>query len=224
MVDSFSLHAETRSETGKRVKWLRRKNFIPGVLYGHGITPRTVSVGKIPFVKLYRASGASSLVDLAIDEGQPVKVLIQDVQVDPLRGDVIHIDFREVRMDEKIETDIALRFVHEAPAVKELGGILVKNITHLKVRCLPSALVHEIPVSLALLKTFTDKIHVHNIPLPPDIEVLTPRDEIVALVEEPRTEAELKELEAAPLAKVEEVKVLTEEKKAEREKEKEAHE
>lgn len=222
MTETILLEAQLRDKTGRRVRTLRKAGTIPAVVYGHGISPQNVQVGKIAFEKIYRQAGESSLVDLALAGGSPVKVLIADVQYDPLRGDVTHIDFRQVRMDEKLEADIALRFIDESPAVKELGGILVKNITHLKVRCLPSALVHEISVSLAPLKTFTDKIHVREIAVPSGIEVLTSPEEIITLVEEPRSEEELKELEAAPAveAGVEQVKVIAEEKKAEREKEK----
>lgn len=222
MVETQTLTAQSRTAIGKHAKQLRPKGLIPAVVYGHGFTPRNLSVAKIPFLKVYRQSGESSLIDLAIDEATPVKVLIADIQTDPLRGDVTHIDFREVRMDEKLEAEITLRFVDESPAVKELGGTLVKNINHLKVRCLPGALVHEIDVSLTSLGTFADKIHVRDVALPGGIEVLNPLDETVVFVEEPRSEEEMKELEATPEVKVEEVKVIAEEKKVEREKEKEA--
>ena len=82
--------------------------------------------------------------------------------------------------------------------------------------------MHEIPVDISLLKIFTDKIQVRDLVIPAGIEVLAPPpDETVVFVEEPRSEDELKSLEATPEAKVEEVKVATDEKKAEREKEKE---
>lgn len=206
---------------GKAVSKIRKQGWIPAVLYGHGVSAQMLQVAQIPFEKVYRQAGESSLVDLRVDEAAPVKVLIQEVQVDPLAGQVMHIDFRQVRMDEKLEAEVALRFTDEAPAVKELGGILVRNLDHLKVRCLPGALVHEIDISLASLKSFGDKLHVRDVPAPAGLEVLHDQEEVVALVEEPRSEEELKELEATPEVGVEEVKVIAEEKKAEREKEKE---
>lgn len=221
MSETLTLTAETRQETGRRTNQLRKQGFIPAVMYGHGFAPQHLQVGKIAFQKLYREAGESTLVDLAVGSGAPMKVLIQDIQVDPLRGDVTHIDFRQVRMDEKLEADIELRFIDESPAVKELGGTLVKNMSHFKVRCLPSALVHEIDVSIAPLAAFENKIHVRDIALPDGIEVLHSVDEVVAFVEEPRSEEEMKELESTPETGVEQVKVIAEEKKAEREKEKE---
>ncbi len=225
MSEHYLLEAQLRTETGRHCRGLRRRGFIPAVVYGHGFKPRTVSVPVTPFLKLYRAAGESSLIDLTLPETAPVKVLIQEIQMDPLRGDIIHVDFREVRMDEKLEAEISLCFKGEAPAVKELGGILVKNVTRLKVRCLPEALVPEIEIDLAGLKTFTDKIQVKEVALPVGMEVLAPPlEETVVLIEEPRSEEELKSLEAAPEVKIEEVKVATEEKRMEREKQKEGKE
>ncbi|MDP3985292.1 MAG: 50S ribosomal protein L25 [bacterium] len=222
MTQKFLLEAQPRTLLGRRAKQVRIDDMIPAVVYGHGITAQSIQVGKVAFEKLYREAGESSLVDLTINGNDTVKVLIQDIQVDPLRGDVIHADFNQVRMDEMLETEITIRFVDEAPAVKELGGTLVRSVDHFSVRCLPTALVHEIDVSTASLKTFEDKIHVRDIALPEGIEIINSADDVVAFVEEPRSEEEMAALESAPELKVEEVKVATEEKKAEREKEKEA--
>lgn len=217
MIQTYKLTAELRTVTGKPVKKLRQVSIIPGVMYGHGVAPQSVQVARVEFQKLYREAGESSLVDLTIAGAAPVKVLITDTQVDPLRNDVIHIDFRQVRMDEKLDAEIELVFVNEAPAVKELGGTLVRNLDHLAVRCLPNALVHEIEVSIASLKTFEDKIHVSDIALPEGMEVRMEATAVVAMVEAPRTDEEMKALETAPeAAAVGEVKVIAEEKKAER--------
>lgn len=213
---TFSITAQLRTATGRRAKRVRAEGLIPGVVYGHGITPRNVSVIGNDFLKVYRAAGESSLVDLAVPGAATVKVLIADVQRDPLRNDITHIDFREVRMDEKLEAEITLKFVGESAAVKELGGVLVKNMGHVKVRCLPGALVHEIEVSLDPLKVFGNKIHVSEVRVPEGLEVLHAPDEVVVLVEEPRSEEELKDLATAPEADVTKVEVATEKKAEEK--------
>lgn len=220
-MEIYTLAAQPRIERGRAAARLRAAGLIPGIVYGHGFKPQSVAVPRIPFEKLYRAAGESSLVDLMVEGGGAIKVLIADTQRDPLRDNFIHIDFYAVRMDEKLEADINLKFVGEAAAVKELGGTLVKNVSHLKVRCLPGALVHDIEVDLGRLKTFEDKIHVRDLVIPAGIEVLSPPiDETVVLVAAPRTEEEMKALQGAPEAPVAEVKVIAEEKKAEREEKK----
>lgn len=215
-MDTFSIAAQLRTATGRRAKRVRAAGLIPGVVYGHGIASRNVSVVGNDFLKVYRAAGESSLVDLKVSDAGTVKVLISEVQHDPLRGDVIHIDFREVRMDEKLETEIGLKFVGESAAAKELGGVLVKNMGKFEVRCLPGALVHEIEVSLDSLKAFGNKIYVKEVRIPDGIEVLHAPDEVVVLVEEPRSEEELAELSSTPEADVTKVEVATEKKAEEK--------
>lgn len=214
-MNNLILKVQKRELVGRKVKDLREKNLIPAVVYGHGAKNQNVAVEYIPFEKLYREAGESSLVDLVIDNEKPVKILIQEVQADPLTGRFIHIDFRQVKMTEKITAEILLKFVGEAKAVKELGGILVKTADKIKVKCLPQDLVHEIEVDLSFLNTFEDFIHIKDLKIPAGLEVLGNPNEPVVNVIPPRSEEELKALEEKVEEKVEEVKVVAEEKKEE---------
>lgn len=211
------LKVQKRELLGRKVQGLREKNLIPAVVYGHGAKNQNVAVEYVPFEKLYREAGESSLVDLVVDQEKPVKILIQEVQADPLTGKFIHIDFRQVKMTEKITTEILLKFVGEAKAVKELGGVLVKTVDKIKVKCLPQDLVHEIEVDLSSLNTFEDIIYVKDLKIPAGLEVLGNPNEPVVNVIPPRSEEELKALEEKVEEKVEEVKVVAEEKKKEEE-------
>jgi large subunit ribosomal protein L25 len=217
---SIKLEAQPRMVHGKAVKRLRAEGKVPAVLYGHGIKPRSIFILYNPLGKVWREAGESTLVDLSID-GEEHKVLIADVQHHPLSGAMAHVDFREVKMTEKLEADIHLKFVGEARAVKEAGGILIKNLTVVKVRCLPQYLVHEIEVDLSPLAEFGNTIHVSDIRVPEGVELLVNPREVVATVTAPREE------EAAPApAEVDlsAIKTVGEEKKAAKEAEKKAEE
>lgn len=204
----YSLTAKRRSVLGRAIKTLRREQLIPAVLYGHGIASQSLQVVGRAFERVYAGAKESSLVDLTIDSENPVKVLIQAVQRDPLYGRFLHVDFRQVQMTEKIETDIALRFDGEPAAVKELGGVLVKSVASVKVSCLPGDLVQELPVDLTVLKTFEDAIHLRDISVPSGIKILDNVDVVVATVAPPRSEAELAELEQKVETDVEAVEVV----------------
>jgi large subunit ribosomal protein L25 len=197
---TFSLAVKSRKEKSKQLKKVREQAMIPAVLYGHGIKPVSLSAPYSAFEKLLDKAGESSLVDLSIDEKEPVKVLIQDYQLDPKTNQFIHVDFRQIRMDEKLHAEIEFKFIGEAPAVKELSGILVTNIDKVEVECLPSDLVHEIEVDISSLKTFEDSIHVSDIKVPSGIKVINHPEETVALVQPPRTEEELKAMDEKPQA------------------------
>ena len=199
MATSHTLHASARSIVGKKNSILRRAGEVPGVVYGHGDTNLMVSVAGIPLTKVFSEAGESSLVDLVIAGAKPTKVLIHDIQRDPLTSAIIHVDFYRVSMTEKLTTDVPLVFSGEAKAVKELGGVLVKAIDHLKVECLPQDLVPEIIVDITHLAVFGDSIHVKDIVAPSGVTILSHADDMVATVQQPRAEEEVKVAEAAPV-------------------------
>lgn len=216
----MKLEAQKREITGKAVKRLRLEGKVPAVLYGHGITPRSIFVLYNPFKKVLSDAGESTLVDLYIDS-EPHKVLIQDVSHDPISGLVTHVDFREVSMTEKLETDITLKFVGDSRAVKELGGVLLKTMNEVKVRCLPSALVHEIEVDLSPLREFGNSIHISDLRLPEGIEILENPTQVVIAATAPREE-EVAAPVAAEAPDLSAIKTVGEEKRAAKAAEKEA--
>jgi len=192
------LKAKKRVETGKKVDQLRKQGKIPAVLYGHKVKPVSLVLDYSTFEKIFAQAGESTLIDLTVDDQKPVKVLIQDYQLDPKTNQIIHTDLHQVRMDEKLHAEIALNFINEPPAVKELGGILVTAIDSLEVECLPQDLVHEINVDLSSLKTFEDVIHVADIKIPSGLTITHNPHDVVALIQQPRSEKELEGLEAKP--------------------------
>lgn len=211
-----TLSVTSRETLGKSVKNLRNQGSVPAVVYGHGLKTISVTVDRIAFDKVYKQVGESSLVDLVVDGGKSIKTLVQEVQFHPTTGTVQHVDFHQVRMDEKLEVDIPLRFVGEAPAVKELGGILVKAVNELKVECLPKDLVHEIEIDITSLAEFNHSLHVKDIKLPAGLKVLSPsHDEVVVTVTPPRSEAELAALKTEVKEDVSQIQKVEEKKPAE---------
>lgn len=211
----FFLEAQTRNVSGRGVRALRRQGTIPAVVYGHGTENMIVQIDAPKLQRVWQAAGESSLIDLSIDNGVPVKAIIQDLQRDPATNRILHVDFHQVKMTEKIEVDIALEFTGEAPAVKELGGTLLKVLDSIKVECLPGDLVKEIPVDISVLKSFDDAIHVKDLPVPAKITVIDGPDEIIAQVEPPRSEEELKALEEKVEVDVSQVEDVEKKPKAE---------
>jgi large subunit ribosomal protein L25 len=211
-MESIKLEAKKRTLTGKAVSQLREKGLLPAVMYGKGMESQTLEVQEQAFLKAYKTAGASTLIDLVVD-GKENKVLVQEVAHDPLSDKITHADFHKISLTEKMHAKIPLVFVGESRAVKGLGGVLIKNVDEFEVECLPSALVHEIPVDISLLVNFGDIIHLKEVTVPPGITVkhLHGEDPIVS-VAEPRSEEELKALEDKPVASVEAVEVIKKEK------------
>ena len=211
----LKLEARARLAKGKKNQALRQQGMIPAILYGHGVKNIELAIDYRNFEKVYKQAGGSSLVDLAIKDQKPVKVIIQEVQTDPKSGRFIHIDLHQVKMTEKISAEVNLNFVGESKAVKEQGGILVKILSKLYVECLPQDLVHEIQVDISSLQTFDDDIRVKNLKVPQGLTVKENPKEVVATVQPPRSDEELKALEEKPEEKVEEITQVEKKKKEE---------
>lgn len=194
MTKAATLKAQAREITGKKVKQLRQEELIPAVLYGHKIKPQNLSVKYLDFKRVYEKAGESSLVELETGD-KKVNVLVHDTQTDPMSGKFSHIDFFQVNMKEEVETEIPLEFVGESPAVKELGGILVKSLDSIEVKCLPADLPEKFEVDISKLATFEDFIAVKNLKVSDKVEILSDMETIVASVQEPRSQEELERLE-----------------------------
>lgn len=202
--EKFSLSAQERKQTGKSVNTLRQADKLPAVLYGHKIKSQNLVLKLHEFEKVLEGAGESTLVDLKIGEQPPVKVLIYDIQRQPVSHQIIHADLYQVRMDEKITTDVELVFINESSAVKNLAGSLVKAMDSIEVECLPGDLISHIEVDISVLKTFEDVIRVKDLNVPEKIHILSDLESAVALVEEPVKEEELVVEEEKPVAEGEE--------------------
>ncbi|MBI5731889.1 MAG: 50S ribosomal protein L25 [Candidatus Magasanikbacteria bacterium] len=205
------LKAEKRNEIKNQVKKVRVAGKIPAVLYGHGFDNQNLSLENLNFERVYSQSGGS-LVDLSIAGEAPLKVLIQDFQLDPLTNRFTHVDLRQVKMTEKIKTDIKLAFAGESPAVKGLGATFVKSFSEVPVECLPQDLVSEIKVDTASLKEFGDVIHIKDIVPPSGIRILAHAEDVVATVIETKEEKEDAPA-AAPVIDLSQIKTEAEEKR-----------
>jgi large subunit ribosomal protein L25 len=217
----LTLSAKIRKEFGKKVKPLRQRDVLPAVLYGHKVHNLNLEVDLKDFEKIYHESGESSLLSLEV-EGKNLPVLIHDVQFDPLTEKPIHIDFYQPSLKEEIEAKILLVFEGEAPAVKELGGTFVKNISELAVKAIATQLTREIRIDISNLKTFEDNILIKHLTVPKGVRILRNPEDILAWVSPPeKIEEEL----AKPIEeKVEEVKEVEKEKKEKEAEEKEGGE
>lgn len=180
---------------GKKVKKLRREGKIPAVLYGGNIKTQPLWVNYLNFQKVFEEAGRSAILELDIDGKKKANVLIQDVQFNPLTGKFSHADFFQVRMDQKIETEVPLEFIGESEAVTGLGGVLVKNLDVVQVSCLPANLPAKIEVDISVIKTFDDSVKIKDLKIPEGVKTPIDPETVVVNVTPPRSEEELAQLE-----------------------------
>ncbi|MDP3975445.1 MAG: 50S ribosomal protein L25 [bacterium] len=197
-MEQIPLPIFNRSE-GDRASHIRQSQHIPAVVYGNGFTNLHLKVEYQTFRKVFEKATYSTIVALDIEGGEKIPVLIHEVQYDPVSDRIIHIDFRAIRMDEKVETTIVLEFVGASEAVR-LGAELNINKHEVHVSCLPGDLVHSIPVDISVLAQTNDDIRISGITVPQGIQILDPEEELVVSAIEPRDTQVEEEKEAVASA------------------------
>lgn len=185
----ITLKAEKREVFGKKTNKLRRGGLIPAELYGRGIANLHLTIPEKDFSKVYEEAGEHSVLNLEVD-GQSHPVLIHEVQENPLKQEIISIDFYEVRMDEKVKAHVPVEFEGEAPAVKEKEGVLIKNMDEIEVEALPADLPHSITVDLSGLTELDQSIYVRDLAKSDKYEYVIEGETVVMSVTAPKEEIE----------------------------------
>lgn len=201
MMEEVLLQVSKRDVVGKQVKTLRREGLLPAIVYGRGISSIPISINSREANKILSAITSSNLVVIDID-GDKHTTLVREKQRDPVTGEVLHIDFYEVSMTEKLRTNVGLEFQGDSPAVKELMGVLVTVMESLEVECLPQDLPNRIVADLSTLEEIGDSLYVRDISLPPNIELISDIDGLVVVISPPAVE-EIEEVEEVEITEEE---------------------
>lgn len=189
MAQQANLQAATRSETGKgAARSLRRAGKVPGVIYGHGRAPEALAVETSALNKmLVGISAGTTIVDVAIDDRPPVKVLIREIQRDALRpAQILHLDFYEVRADEKITLEVPVHLVGVPDGVRNFGGVLDHSLRELEIEVLPADIPEHVELDVTAL-AIGHSLFVRDISIP-KARILNDPDTPICTVVAPRTE------------------------------------
>ncbi|MCG2695059.1 50S ribosomal protein L25 [Candidatus Parcubacteria bacterium] len=195
---------------------LRKGDKIPAVFYGRGVESTPISLSASEFKSTWKKAGGSSLITLS-GIGEDREVVIQDLDINPVSSQVRHIDFYVIERGKLMEATVSLEFIGLAPAVKELGGILVKVVRELDIEVLPKNLPSEIEVDLSSLVNLDSQILVKDLKLPEGVEVLADPEDVVAAIsvaseDEEIVPADISTVEIEKKGKKEEEKEVPEQK------------
>jgi large subunit ribosomal protein L25 len=193
---------------------LREEGLMPAVFYGRKEASTPITISTKDFKKIWRAAGESSVIVLEGD-GEDHEALIHDIDLNPVTGEPRHADFYIIEKGKKVTVSIPIEFVGVSPAVKELGGSLVKVVHELEVEAFPKDLPQQIEVDISGIADFETHITVKDIKLPSGVTTTADGEEVVALVAEAKEEPEE---EAAPI----DLSSIEVEEKGKKEKEEEA--
>jgi len=184
-MDDLTLTAEKRDVLGKRNRFLRRRGITPTHLFGHNLESQALQCDTVELKQIIAHAGATRLISLKVaGEKQPKGVFIREIQRDVVSQQLLHVDFYQVKMGEKMEVEVPVILVGEAPAMKEKGRMLAHSITSLHIECLPDKVPPQIEVDISILEEIEQAIHVKDIVLDPDITVHTDPEQLVVKVAE----------------------------------------
>ena len=195
-MEKITLQASKRDQTGKRNHQLRASGRTPAVIYGHGTKSTAIELDARKLEKAFVNAGTNKILQVEIEGDKTKNVLIHDVAKHPLTGLIQHADFYVVRMDEKVKTEVPIHFTGESTAVYQDGGTLITNLETVEIEALPANLPENFEVDISVLDDFEKSIHVRDLKIPQEVEILTEAEELIAKVDPPRSEEELAELDA----------------------------
>ncbi len=168
----MQLTAKTRTTLGKKNKYLRMNNELPGVIYSKDIGSISVTFPIGNFKKVYETSGRSTIIDISLDNEKSLKGLIEEIQVNPRKNEYSHVSVRAVNLNEEITAFVAFELFGESQAVKIDKGILLNITNEIEIRCLPEKLPQSIKVDISPLEKIGNTISINSIQLPEGVSLV----------------------------------------------------
>ncbi|WP_374719638.1 50S ribosomal protein L25/general stress protein Ctc [Parageobacillus toebii] len=170
------------------LRHIRLQGNIPGVLYGKNVDSKMIFVNGSDLQKTIREAGRHSLITMKVN-GEDYSVLLRDVQKDPLRGDILHVDFQAVDMSTEVDIDVDVRLIGEAAGVKD-GGVLQQNLHQLSIRVLPANIPPSIDIDISHLQV-GDTVTVGDVKTDGKYEINHEPSEVIATILPPQQEEEI---------------------------------
>ncbi|MCX6705895.1 MAG: 50S ribosomal protein L25 [Candidatus Woesebacteria bacterium] len=193
-MEKITLKAKVRKEVGRKVKLLRKEGILPANIYGKKIKSESIQIDLKEFLDVYKKVGDTKL--FYINE-RPV--LVANIQKNPVSDALLHVDFHQVDLKEKVEAKVPVELTGESPAEKQSIGTVVQYLNEIEVEALPTDLPDKFEIDISKLTEVDQSIHVKDLPYDKSkIEVKTDLEEILVKVEPPQKE----EIVAPPVAEV----------------------
>jgi large subunit ribosomal protein L25 len=181
----MKLTATKRETLGKKTQLLRRQGVTPAHLFGHGLESQALQCATTDLINILAQAGTTRLLSLNIEgDKEPKRVFVREIQKDVLSRQLLHVDFYQVNKDEKMQMDIPIVLVGDAPALRGKGRMVSRGITEIRVECLPEKVPPQIEVDISVLKELEQGLYVKDIFLDPDIIVHADPQQLVVKVTE----------------------------------------
>jgi large subunit ribosomal protein L25 len=189
------LSVDPREVLGKKVKKMRREGLTPANIFGHNVESKAIQVSTEGLKHVLRSAGRNDIVYLRLEGEEPRPTFVKDVQQNPVSDAILHVDFMQISLKDKVRLEVAIHLVGLSPAVDTLGGILVHGLDHVTVEALPTEVPSVIEVDVTGLVAIDQALHVSDLRVPEGVTILTDMEQVVAKVSPPAVEVVVEEEE-----------------------------
>jgi large subunit ribosomal protein L25 len=197
------LKVAQRDVLGKKVKVLRRKGLTPANIYGNKLDSTAIQVSTEELRQVLKTSGRNEIVYLRLDGDEPRPTFVKTVQHHPIADRILHVDFYQISLKEKVRLEVPIHLIGLAPAVDTYGGILVHGLDRVSVEALPTDVPSVFEVDVSTLAEIDAALHVSDLDIPEGVTLLTDPEQVVCKVSPPAVE-KVEEAEEEELAEGEE--------------------
>jgi large subunit ribosomal protein L25 len=182
-VEQIELHVSTRELMGKKSRFLRRQGITPVHLFGYDTEPMALQCETVQLKQVLKTAGKTRLVGLTVDKHKkPRKVVVREVQKNAISGELVHVDFFQVSMEEKIKVDVPVVLVGEAPALKVKTNMMAQDLSAVEIECLPDRIPETIQVDISVLVEDDQSILVKDLVLGEGVVALTNPAQVVVRI------------------------------------------
>ncbi len=201
-MDQMELQATHRQILGRKVRFLRRQGIIPVHLFGHNVESLALQCEAAQLKRVLAQAGKTRLINLKLDKAKrPRSVVVREIHRDPISGELLHVDFYQVSMAEKIRVEIPIVLIGEAPALKSKDNTLSQELGNLTIECLPDQIPASVEVDLSSLTEAEQAIRVSDLDLDEKFAILNAPELVVVKISS-RPRAEVEEVVAEEVAEV----------------------
>ena len=182
-MEQLELLATTRDILGKKVRFLRRQGITPVHLFGPDVESMALQCDTAELQRILAQAGRTKLVGLRLDKANMLKsVLVRGVQKDARTGDLLHVDFYQVRMAEAVRVDVPIVLIGEAPALRSKENMLAQELNSLTIECLPDQIPSSLELDVGSLTEAEQAIRVKDIELAEGVVALQDPEQIVVKI------------------------------------------
>lgn len=179
----MELSAHDREVKGKKVRFLRRQGVTPVHLFGHNVKPLPLQCETSELRTVLNRAGTTGLIQLKLDAGKRTRnVMVREIQKEARSGELLHVDFYQIKMDEKIKVEVPVTLIGEAPALKNKENYLSHELANLNIECLPDGIPAHIEVDVSNLEEADQAIRVSDITVGEGISIITSPEQLIAKI------------------------------------------